>query len=551
MKKTLKTDMIMHETDVLVLGGGASGCAAALAAHEAGLRSLIVDKGLLESCGCIGGGNDHFMAVLDTDAPHDSVEDLVRFYDKPGSGLHPETVRAWGRAMPHMLEFLADAGIEFRKNPDGSFMRTQGFGQPGHWWILIHHGQYMKPLIAGKIRKMGIDVLDRVMLTRLVVKNGYFAGAMGYNVLDGTFHGITAKTAVMALGPRVERVTFNSTVNPYNSQLPPYITGSQYVLPYEAGARLTLLDVRQTSSVLPKSFGSPGMNGITGSGAHALNFKGERFMTKYHPMTEQAPRHLFSRGVYSEQIIGNGPPFYMDMRHLPDDVRDCLEHDLMPGDKATFPDYAAQKGVDFTTRLMEVEVGEMNLDGLVDRDAHFESTIPGLFVGSGFHAFSGAMCGGYAAGQFAASAALKKNTPLVCLEAVELEEERARILRPLHSNGDTTHEPFESAIRQVMSYYMGYVRNEKGMLQALDSLDRISRLTEDLRADNMHELMRIHEAIDLLTMCRLATLCTLERKETSANTVYLRTDYPDPDPSLNKVLAVQKINGKPRVFWMD
>ena len=102
-----------------------------------------------------------------------------------------------------------------------------------------------------------------------------------------------------------------------------------------------------------------------------------------------------------------------------------------------------------------------------------------------------------------------------------------------------------------MSYYMGYVRNEKGMLQALDSLDRISRLTEDLRADNMHELMRIHEAIDLLTMCRLATLCTLERKETSANTVYLRTDYPDPDPSLNKVLAVQKINGKPRVFWMD
>ncbi|WP_077073856.1 FAD-binding protein [Mailhella massiliensis] len=551
MTDLLNRDIISHETDVLVLGGGASGCAAALAAHEAGLHAMIVDKGLLESCGCIGGGNDHFMAVLNSDEPYDSVEDLVRFYDKPGSGLHPETVRAWGQSMPHMLDFLAEAGIEFRRNPDGSFMRTQGFGQPGHWWILIHHGQYMKPLIAKKIRAMGIAVLDRIMVTKLIIKNGRFAGAMGYNVLDGTFHNITAKTAVMALGPRVERVTFNSTTNPYNSQLPPYITGSQYVLPYEAGARITLLDVRQTSSVLPKSFGSPGMNGITGSGAHALNFKGERFMTRYHPMTEQAPRHLFSRGTYCEQIIGNGPPFYMDMRHLPDDVRDCLEHDLMPGDKATFPDYAAQKGVDFTTKLMEVEVGELNLDGMVDRDANFESTIPGLFVGSGFHAFSGAMCGGYAAGQFAAKAAADMKNFSGKATQEELEEERSRVLRPLYSDGDTTHEPFESAIRQVMSYYMGYVRNEKGMLQALDSLNRIAALKDDLYAENMHELMRIHEAFDLLTMCRLATLCTLERKETSANTVYLRTDYPNPDPSLNKVLAVQKVDGHPKVFWLE
>ena len=47
------------ETDVLVIGSGASGCGAALGAREQGLRVLLMDKGKLESSGCIGGGNDH------------------------------------------------------------------------------------------------------------------------------------------------------------------------------------------------------------------------------------------------------------------------------------------------------------------------------------------------------------------------------------------------------------------------------------------------------------------------------------------------------------
>ena len=55
---------IVHETDVLILGAGASGCGAALSASRHGLRVLLADKGKLESCGSLGGGNDHFIAVL-------------------------------------------------------------------------------------------------------------------------------------------------------------------------------------------------------------------------------------------------------------------------------------------------------------------------------------------------------------------------------------------------------------------------------------------------------------------------------------------------------
>ena len=58
---------IRLETELLILGTGAAGCGAALAARQAGIRTLMVDKGKLESSGCLGGGNDHFMAALGTD----------------------------------------------------------------------------------------------------------------------------------------------------------------------------------------------------------------------------------------------------------------------------------------------------------------------------------------------------------------------------------------------------------------------------------------------------------------------------------------------------
>lgn len=544
----LKTPIHFHETDVLVLGGGASGCGAAIAAREAGKRTLMVDKGKLESCGCIGGGNDHFMGVLNTDAPFDTVDDMVKFYSSPTNGLLPETVRQWGEAMPRMIAWLADVGVQFRRKEDGGYLRTQGFGQPGSWWILIRDGQFMKPLIAKKIREMGVDVVDNVMITRLIVKEGRMIGAMGYNVLNGEFHVFRAASTVLALGPRATRVTTNSTRNPFNAQFPSHNTGSHYILAYEAGARIACLDTRQTATVLPKSFGCPGMNGLTGEGGAALNYRDERFMGKYHPMREQAPRHLFVQGLVREQIAGYGPPFYMDTRSLCHESQRVLSEELMPGDKATWKEYSEQKGVDLYNKLMEVEIGDLALEGMVMRDENFESSISGLFVGTGFHAFSGAMCGGYAAGRHAAEkAATVSSLPLV--EEEEAECERVRVVAPLHSDGGTHYQQFESSIRQVMDYYMGYVRNERGMLQAMDSLARIEAFREELVADNWHELMRTHEALILLEMCKLATLASIEHRETSPCTIYMRSDYPDADPALNKLMVMEKVDGKPRMFW--
>ncbi len=312
---------IRLETELLVLGTGAAGCGAALAARRAGARVLMVDKGKLESSGCLGGGNDHFLAVLGTDEPDDSVDDLVKYHLKPCSGFSESMLRDWGRVMPHMVSFLEGLGVKLLHRPDGSYLRTAGRGEPA-WHINIAEGQRIKRLVAAHLRGSGVDVLDHVMITRLLVKDGRMAGAVGYGVLDGACYVISASAVILALGNSCNRATTNSTGNPYNTWHSPFNTGSQYALAYEAGATIINMDIRQQATLVPKGFGCAGMNGINGSGAHELNALGERFMPKYHPQMENCPRQFQIGGTYQEQIEGNGPPFVMEMRHIePDTLR--------------------------------------------------------------------------------------------------------------------------------------------------------------------------------------------------------------------------------------
>ena len=252
------------ETDVLVIGSGASGCGAALGAREQGLDVVLLDKGKLESSGCIGGGNDHYMAVLnEKGAPFDTADDLVKFYAKPLTGYSPTMiVNGWYNHMYHMLKRLEDRGVQFSKNPDGTYKRTQGFGQPGTWWVHIANGMTIKRVMARIVRDSGVHVLDRIMAMKILTDGGKACGVIGWNVSTGEYVIIRAKTVVSAQGRSSTRGYNNSTHNPYNVWMYPYNTGAGVVLGYDAGAAVTELDTYQRATMEPKGYGCPGMNGI-------------------------------------------------------------------------------------------------------------------------------------------------------------------------------------------------------------------------------------------------------------------------------------------------
>ena len=529
------------ETDVLVIGSGASGCGAAIGAKEQGLDVVLMDKGKLESSGCIGGGNDHYMAIMDEkDTPFDSADDLIRFYAKPLNGWTPAMLtNGWYNHMRPILDMLEQGGVDFGRTADGRYHRTQGFGQPGTWWCHIANGMTIKRVMAGIVRARGVNVLDRIMAVKILTDGGRACGALGWNVSTGEYVIVRAKTVVSAQGRSATRGFNNSTHNPYNVWMYPYNTGAGVVLGYDVGAAVTELDTYQRATMLPK--GCPGMNGINSSGAHEINALGERFMGKYDPMWENGVRNNQIQGTFQEQLEGSGPPFYMDMRHVDPEVVHELQYILMPGDKATFGDWADCTGTDFQHKLLEVEIGELIFGGTIAVNDEFETSVPGLFCGSIFLYCSGAMCGGYEAGRRAALKA--SGIP----EAGRVDEDLAArvkddVFAPLRAERDdesVSYQELEEAARNVMMYYMGFRRSVAGMERALEKIRFLSGQIPRLRAETLRDLMRCHESREVLKVCELAIEATMERRETG-RCVYKVADYPALNPDMAKPLLLLK-----------
>ena len=546
----METRQKSYETEVLVLGSSAAGCGAAIAARRAGAEVLLADKGKLESSGCLGGGNDHFMAVLD-EVEHDGIEDLYGYYATPVSGLTRDHVRNFYDAMKPCIKILEDAGVELMRTPDGSYMRSVGFGQPGPWWIHINHGYNVKPLLAKYIKGIGVKPLDHFMITHLLKDGNRIAGCMGFDVLKGDFITVRCKTAVLCMGLTAQRVSNNSSHKPFNQWFSPFVTGSQIMLPLEAGASVLNLDISDMATMLPKGWGAPGMNGINNMGGHELNARGERFMGKYDPMLENGLRRNQVMGTFQEMLEGYGPPFFMDMTHFTTEDARHLQYDLMPGDKETYLEYCEARKIDFTKTPLEVEVGERMIGGIVRSDATQETDVENLFNGNIIHSFSGAMCLGYAAGGFAARKAAEVEMPSLPEDMVE--RRRAEIYAPLENGGkgSVSWNVFEDGIRQVMDYYVGYQRTEGSMEQALKSFETLAAYVPRIAASTVRELMRSHESMELFRLCRCYVQACMQRKE-SGRAMYRRADYPELDPALAKCLVTSlDESGNPVFRWND
>ena len=538
----------VYETDVLVLGSSASGCGAAIAARRAGAEVLLVDKGKLESSGCLGGGNDHFMAVLD-ETEHDSLEDMYGYYATPTSGLSRGVVKNYYRAMRPCLEVLEESGIELMRNPDGTYMRSVGFGQPGPWWIHINHGFNVKPRLAKYVRSQGVKVVNHVLVTNLLKDGDRIAGCIGFDVLRGDLIIVRCKTAVMGFGLTAQRVSNNSTHKPFNQWFSPYVTGSQVILPLEAGAGVLNVDITDMATMLPKGWGAPGMNGINNIGGKELNARGERFMGKYDPMLENGLRRNQVMGTYQEELEGNGPPFFMDMTHFePEDARH-LQYDLMPGDKETYLEYCEARKIDFTKTPLEVEISERMIGGIVKCTDEQETEVRNLYTASLCNNFSAAMCMGWTAGEFAAARAAGTDMPaLPEAEIAALAKDIFAPLteRPARSIGYTE---FEDGIRQVVDYYIGYQRTEGSMKQALKSFAVLEEYLPRLGASTLRELMRVRESMELFKLCRIYIQACMQRRE-SGRAMYRRADYPDLDPALEKCLVTRlDESGNPVFQW--
>lgn len=519
-------------TDVLIAGGGLGGNNAAIAAREKGVKVLIVDKGSIERCGAIAGGVDHFMAYLNIDS-WDTREAYLEWVGKVARGAVNLSVQnaVFCRELSSAIERMERIGCSL-KQPDGTYYRTSSLGQPGPFFINFN-GKNLKPLLAREARRLDVQTLEKSALSGLLTYNGKVVGGVCFNIRSGKFYIIKAKATILATG-NTNRIFENPSGLPFNTWQCPANTGAAQTMAFEVGAKLANMEfVRIT--VVPRGFSAAGLNALTGMGGRFLNAFSEEFMHKYHPSGSKAPRYKLVEGVMREIYEGRGP-IYVDCRHLSASELKHLKKTL-GYDKDTLPDFIEQKGIDIGKDLLEIMPSEGMQGGpsevcssgiMIDEST--SSNIPGLFAAGDcadqMRCVHICTTGGYLSGKMAAQYAISiKEEPKIDLSQVKKLYKKT--FSPLQASGNVSHRKLEDTMRKMLWQNAGPTRNEKSLNIALEKLEELEKYFKELKAQNYHELMRVHETYQILQVAKMMCTASLARKETRFGVYHYRTDYPE------------------------
>ncbi len=186
---------------------------------------------------------------------------------------------------------------------------------------------------------------------------------------------VTARAVLLASGGAGE--AYSDTTNPAVA------TGDGIAAAWRAGAAIADMELYQFHPTALSLSGVPRFllsEALRGEGAWLRNDRGERFMERYHPLLELAPRDVVARAITREGMpleAGGAPrPVYLDMRHLAVDHPSLDLTKRFPGISA----FLAKHTLLLSRDLVPIRPAAHYLMGGVATDVSGRTTLPGLFA---------------------------------------------------------------------------------------------------------------------------------------------------------------------------
>ncbi len=532
----------VHETDVLVLGGGIAGLAAAITTKETSpeTRVLVVDKNFSGWAGQANKGAGIFMVL----GPDDSVD---RFLD-----YHTHNIGMFLEDQGLLAEFAAEtlATIDrldswchtFCRNADGN-LATEIFKPTLPWRLAAaEHDTQMK--VQRHAKRLGVEFLEKMMVVDVLKQGERAAGAIGFSTLDGSCHLFRSKAVIVATGGQNYRILSMWSAG----------RGDGIAAAYRAGAQMRNAEFGSFMQLVNKRSKEP----LLGAEDALYNAKGDLLSTwrrEFEPDIDATAAAVW----YREMLAGNGPMVTHNDENwlLQNTTKAHAEKGghgkVAPGGwnrpkaeafwKCLISKTAAADGRGPVSEVFPGFIGELSP---VRVDRQMATTVPGLFA-VGNTATSGcAMAGavpaspgrvrgkaltsstwmgiraGAAVGEYVAEVSVGQ--PDSSLAAARKEQ----IFAPLHKTSgmrpiDLVRE-VQAAIAPVG--YSIYKRRDR-MEEALDLVLQARERIPDLTAEDPHYLAAAHEARAMVLCAEMFYRASLAREESRG--WHLREDHPERD----------------------
>ena len=504
-------------TDVLVIGAGAAGLRAAIAAGET-CQVLVVTKATVTRSNTYE-AQGGIAAVID---PADTVESHVADTIACAAGIGDEQViRRVIEAAPETIREMIDWGLPVDRDGEKTALGREG----GHSADRIVHahgdatGKHLAETLIAKARSCpNVKIFEECFAVDLVTDEGDGAvlGALTLHPRYG-LQMIWARQTVLAAG--AAGVLWHETTNP------PGATADAVALAFRAAAELADMEMMKfhpTTLYIAGATRALISEAVRGEGAYLLDRKGERFMERYHEQGELAPRDVVSRAITAEMARTGATHVHLDVRHIgterfrrrfPHIHQLCVDFDI-----------------DVGTELIPVRPAAHYMIGGVKVDASGRTSLPRLWACgeascTGLHGANRlassslleALVFGKACGLGAAAEAGQANARLTARRIVSANPPSERTALDLAD--------IRNSLRSVMWRNAGIARTAARLEETREIIGFWGRYVMDKEFFDPAGW----EVQNMLTAALLVIALALRRTETRG--VHYREDFPDIDPA--------------------
>jgi succinate dehydrogenase/fumarate reductase flavoprotein subunit len=596
------------EADVLIIGGGIAGCHAAISAANRGAKVAVVEKATVIRSGAGGDGVDHWHLACTNPCskitPDEMMASLKSSFGDWGYGEFGNGIAAYicaNESYDAMLD-IERMGVKVRDVDDlfvGASFRDEktklmfAYDYDNNFTVRVQAAN-VKPALFKELKRLGVGVYNRIMVTGLLTENGKpgnrVIGAVGVNIHTGEFYVFKAKATIISTSRPNGMWMFNTELKGGAASQEPNLTPEIFTAMWEAGVELAGMEgstTRMQSGGYSYFMYSTGCSHNTWFACTLVDAKGKEI-----PWVDRDGKELKTveernhcapgqrAFVYDgpritpdlPQRIAKGEftlPLYADLPGMPEHERRAI-WGLMIGNegKTRIPVYWSFQnwGFDPDKDMLQATVqppdlytwgawwkgyGARHYRGMTGGgpvyDWDLKTNLPGLYIAGstllcGANHSGSATTGRYA-GRKAAKFASSTGSPVI--DRKQVDKEKARVYAPVNRKDGMGWKELKMGLVRVMQDYCGEYKNAEVLetgLRWLDSM-RESELASAC-AKNPHELGRTLEALAQVTLDEVIMRASLARRASSRPLDFKRLDFPQMDPpDWNKFLTIKLENG--------